>query len=193
MILFTQPLRSGRIWHKVNFFKRSLTGLNSEFSFSKTSCLTKAEEPSLPWRENNWIHTFPNVKWIHTFPYVKCNVKWIHTFPYVKCNVKWIHTFPYVKCNQSCTGFELVSPCPYPVTITITPRAPLFYRIIRCSLVSYQELNKAAEPSLSHNLNRAEWGEQWDSCIKSWTPTNILVVTTPPACHLHVARGHAFF
>ena len=28
-----QPLRSGQIWHKVNF-KRSLTGLNSEFSFS---------------------------------------------------------------------------------------------------------------------------------------------------------------
>ena len=29
--------------------KRSLTGLNSEFSFSLTSCLTKAEEPSLPY------------------------------------------------------------------------------------------------------------------------------------------------
>ena len=29
------------------FFKRSLTGLNSGFSFSYTSCLTKAEEPSL--------------------------------------------------------------------------------------------------------------------------------------------------
>ena len=30
-----QPLRSGRIWHKVSFFfKRSLTGLNLEFSFS---------------------------------------------------------------------------------------------------------------------------------------------------------------
>ena len=29
-----QPLRSGRMWHKVKFFKRSLTGLNSEFSFS---------------------------------------------------------------------------------------------------------------------------------------------------------------
>ena len=27
------------------FFKRGLTGLNSEFSFSLTSCLTKAEEP----------------------------------------------------------------------------------------------------------------------------------------------------
>ena len=32
--LIYQPLRSGWIWHKVNFFKRSLTGLNSEFSFS---------------------------------------------------------------------------------------------------------------------------------------------------------------
>ena len=31
IIIFTQPLRSSRIWHKVNFFKRSLTGLNSEF------------------------------------------------------------------------------------------------------------------------------------------------------------------
>ena len=30
-----------------SIFKRSLQGLNSEFSFSLTSCLTKAEEPSL--------------------------------------------------------------------------------------------------------------------------------------------------
>ena len=30
-------------------FKRSLSGLNSEFSFSQTSCLTKAEKPSLPY------------------------------------------------------------------------------------------------------------------------------------------------
>ena len=29
-------------------FKRSLTGLNSEFSFSYTSCLTKTEDLSLP-------------------------------------------------------------------------------------------------------------------------------------------------
>ena len=33
-IIFTQPLRSGRIWHKVIFLEQSLTGLNSEFSFS---------------------------------------------------------------------------------------------------------------------------------------------------------------
>ena len=31
-----------------SIFKRSLTGFNSEFSFSKTSCLTEAEEHSLP-------------------------------------------------------------------------------------------------------------------------------------------------
>ena len=29
--------------------KRNLTGLHSEFSFSKTNCLTKAEETSLPY------------------------------------------------------------------------------------------------------------------------------------------------
>ena len=32
-----------------SIFKQSLTGLNSEFSFSSTHCLTKAEEPSLPY------------------------------------------------------------------------------------------------------------------------------------------------
>ena len=29
-----------------------------------------------------------------------------------------------MKCNQSGPGFELVSPCPFPTTIAITPRAP---------------------------------------------------------------------
>ena len=32
-----------------SIFKRSFTGFNSEFSFSLTSCLSKAEEPSLPY------------------------------------------------------------------------------------------------------------------------------------------------
>ena len=43
-----QPLRSGKIWHKVNF-KQSLTGLNSEFSFSQTGCHSKIKELSLPY------------------------------------------------------------------------------------------------------------------------------------------------
>ena len=34
---------------------------------------------------------------------------------------------PRDKCSQSRPGFELVSPCPFPTTITITPRAPPKY------------------------------------------------------------------
>ena len=45
-IIFTNPsARAG--YDTRSIFKRSLTGLNLEFSFSWTSCLTKAEEPSL--------------------------------------------------------------------------------------------------------------------------------------------------
>ena len=46
--IFTNPsARAG--YDTRSIFKRSLTGLYSEFSFSKTSCPTKAEEPSLPY------------------------------------------------------------------------------------------------------------------------------------------------
>ena len=46
MILFTNPsARAG--YDTRSIFKRSLTSLNSEFSFSLTSCLTKVVEPSL--------------------------------------------------------------------------------------------------------------------------------------------------
>ena len=34
-----------------------------------------------------------------------------------------------MKCNQSRLGFELVLPCPFPTTITITPRAPPYITI----------------------------------------------------------------
>ena len=46
MILFSNPsARAG--YDTRSIFKQSLTGLNSEFSFSQTISLTKAEEPSL--------------------------------------------------------------------------------------------------------------------------------------------------
>ena len=45
-IIFTNPsARAG--YDTRSLFKLSLTGLNSEYSFSYTSCLTKAEEPTL--------------------------------------------------------------------------------------------------------------------------------------------------
>ena len=47
-IIFTNPYALAGYDTRA-IFKRSLTGLNSEFSFSLTSCLTKAEEPSLPY------------------------------------------------------------------------------------------------------------------------------------------------
>ena len=55
--IFTNPSASAG-YDTRSIFKRSLTGLNSEFSCCQTSYLTKAEELSLTWRENNWIHTF---------------------------------------------------------------------------------------------------------------------------------------
>ena len=42
-----QSLRTSRMWHKVNF-QRSLTVLNSEFSFSLTDYSTKVKEPVCP-------------------------------------------------------------------------------------------------------------------------------------------------
>ena len=48
LLIFTNPYdRAG--YDTRSIFKLSLTGLNSVFSFSKTSCLTMAEEPSLPY------------------------------------------------------------------------------------------------------------------------------------------------
>ena len=47
-ILFTNPSAQAG-YDTRSIFKRSLTGFNSEFSFSQTSCLTKAEEPHLPY------------------------------------------------------------------------------------------------------------------------------------------------
>ena len=48
LYIFTNPSTQAG-YDITSIFKRSLAGLNSEFSFSKTSCLTKAEEPSLPY------------------------------------------------------------------------------------------------------------------------------------------------
>ena len=48
VIIFTNP-SAWAGYDTRSIFKRSLTGLNSEFFFSKTSCPTKAKEFSLPY------------------------------------------------------------------------------------------------------------------------------------------------
>ena len=85
-----------------SIFKAEFNRFELKVFLLLTSCLTKAEEPNLPyylpsWRENNWIHTFPK-----------------------GISAMW---------NAISPGFELVSPCPIPATITITPRAPPSLRL----------------------------------------------------------------
>ena len=79
-----QPLRSGRI---------------SEFSFSSTSCLTKAEETSL-----SYYLPIAGGRIIGFIPFPRL---------LVLCEMQSVSP-----------GFELMSPCPFHTMITITPRAP---------------------------------------------------------------------
>ena len=46
LYVFTNTSIMSRMQYKINF-KQGLTGLNSKFSFSKTSCQSKIKEPSL--------------------------------------------------------------------------------------------------------------------------------------------------
>ena len=56
-----------------------------------------------------------------------------------------------MKCNQSRPGFELVSPCSFPTTITITPRAPLCicYIVLAQTIVRHPS-SRFASPQFSH-------------------------------------------
>ena len=66
-----------------------------------------------------------------------------------------------MKCNQSSQGFELVSSCSYSATISITPRAPPFFRIINTtdeallnvmSKILYTALKKVTQVEAGHFL-----------------------------------------
>ena len=75
-ILFTNlSARAG--YDTRSIFKRSLTGLNSKFSFSRTSCLTKAEEPS---RFYYFTHSWGGRRIIGFIPFprvlVLCEMQW---------------------------------------------------------------------------------------------------------------------
>ena len=55
-------------WVSETIFKRSLTDLNSEFSFILSSCNTKIKEPNLPnYGVSSWIHISINgLYWMQT-------------------------------------------------------------------------------------------------------------------------------
>ena len=81
------------------FFKQSLTGLNSEFSFSLTSCLNKADHPSLS----------------YYLPIAGGTIIGLIPFPrvLVLCEMQSISSWIWTRVAG-----------PFPTTITITPRAP---------------------------------------------------------------------
>ena len=80
------------------FFKQSLTSLNSEFSFFKTSYHTKVKELSLP-----YYLLIAEEKIVGFIAFSKVMT---------------------VKCQQPCPRFELGLSCPFPTTINIIPQMP---------------------------------------------------------------------
>ena len=105
LILFTNPsARTG--YDTRSIFKRSLTGLNSEFSFSKTSCLTKAEEPSL-----SYYLAIAGGRIIGFIPFPRV---------LVQCEMQSVSSRIWIR---------IVSPCSFPTAITTTPRAPPYIYI----------------------------------------------------------------
>ena len=58
-----------------------------------------------------------------------------------------------MKCNQSRPGFELVSPCPFPTTITITPRAPpIDITVPTVNNVSFNKISKFTDIEIKKEM-----------------------------------------
>ena len=68
-----------------------------------------------------------------------------------------------MKCNQSRPGFELVSPCSFSTTITITPRAPPRYFnsklcfLFKIIILEFIVLSKSSLPHFYALLKRFLW------------------------------------
>ena len=141
--IFTQPLHTGRMT-QCQFFKWSLTGLNSEFSFSKTSWRIKVEENSLP-----YYLPIAGGRIIGFIPFPRVLVLW---------EMQSVSSRIWTRI---------------PKTTTITPRAPTNYTTGTCRLAktshelpstqgncgSKEELRPVGR---QHCWGRFEsWGESW--------------------------------
>ena len=90
------PLHTSRMRHKF-VFEWCLTDFNSEFSFSQTGCHTKVKEPRMS----------------YYLPIAGGKITRFIIFPMLLGQYK-----------QSCPRFDLVSPCPFPNTVSVTPQTP---------------------------------------------------------------------
>ena len=107
---------------------RTLSVVNSEFSFFSTVCYTKSKELSLPY-------------------YLLIAGR----------RIAFI-TFPNAKYKQLHLGFELGSPCPFPTTITITSRVHayiyiyIYICIFKTMLIEYRRTKKSLIKITNHLL-----------------------------------------
>ena len=81
----------------INCWRRGLTGLNSEFFFTLTSCHTTVEESCLP----------------YLLPIARGRI--------FAC-IFFFRYYHNEKCKQTNLKLDIRKPCPFPMTITITPR-----------------------------------------------------------------------
>ena len=102
--IFTNPSAQAG-YDTRSIFKRSLTGLISGFSFSYTSCITKAEEPSL-----SYYLPIAGGRIIGFIPFSRV---------LLLCEMQ-----------KSRRGLKLVSPCPFRTTMTITPQLNVINQIL---------------------------------------------------------------
>ena len=126
-ILFTNPsARAG--YDTRSIFKRSLTGFNSEFSFSETSCLTKAEEPRLSYylpiagRRIIGFIRFPRVL-------VLCEMQWVSSRIWTRVAV-----FISYDENNYTTGTYL--PIYLSIFVLMCVQVPLYVCMYVCMYVS---------------------------------------------------------
>ena len=87
-----------------------------------------------------------------------------------------------MKCNQSRPGFEPVSPCPFPPTITITPRVPpiklLFFP---CLFLSYcHSVVHSFVDIVSDGCNQSAFVFS-SRCIDASTLSSVLTSPLPPS------------
>ena len=153
------------------FFKWSLTGLNSEFSFSWTSCLTKAEENSLsyylPIAGGRIIGFIPFSRVLVLCEMLSVSSRiWTQIYCLISVNVRmWYYSF-------TIPSWPLVSWLPHVSTgLSVSFYAHVAFRS--------EEREDGCDPV----------DEGWNSCWREKLPSKFRKMTKKSACYrYHVVR-----
>ena len=99
-----------------------------------------------------------------------------------------------MKCNQSRPGFELVSPCPFPTTITIAPRAHIYAQDTGCNPEDLPEAMNDREKWRERVRDIRAGGTTWwwhlyVIYVLSTSDTYICIHTHTPSMIIQKRRG----